>query len=113
MPKQGLSDDSAPAAITGALLRLGANIETARLRRRMTLEDLAARAGISRETASRVEAGRITTSIGAYAAALWVLGLLDPLGEVGSPNADVEGATLAAARLGQRARPEKVLSDDF
>ena len=113
MPKQGLNETSTPAAVVEALRRLGTNITTARLRRRMTLEDLAAKAGISRETASRVEAGRITTSIGAYAAALWVLGLHEALADLGDPNSDVEGATLAAARLGQRARPEKILSDDF
>jgi len=113
MPKQNLTSESAPAAVADVTRRLGQNIATARLRRRMTLEEMAAKAGISRETASRVEDGRLTTSIGAYAATLWVLGLHHALGDVGDPDADREGALLAAARLGQRARPRKTLRDDF
>ena len=113
MPKQNLTCDSAPAAVVETLRLLGANIATARLRRHLTLEDLAAKAGISKETAARVERGRVTTSIGAYAATLWALGLHHGLAEVGSPELDQEGTTLSAARLGQRARPAKVLDDDF
>ncbi len=113
MPKQNLSHESAPAAVVESLSRLGANIATARLRRSMTLENLAAKAGISKETAARVEGGRVTTSVGAYAAALWALGLLGGLADLGSPEFDREGNTLAAAKLGRRARPAKVLEDDF
>ena len=113
MSKQNLTEESAPAAVVDVVREVGANITTARLRRRMTLEALAAKAGIAKETAARVEAGRVTTAIGAYTAVLWALGLHHRLGDVGAPEADHEGATLAAARLGQRARPAKVLSDDF
>ena len=113
MPKQNLTRESAPAAVVETLKQLGANVATARLRRQLTLEDLAAKAGISKETISRVEAGRITTSIGAYTAALWALGLHAGLADVGSPEFDFEGATLAAAKLGKRARPTRVLDDDF
>lgn len=113
MPKQNLTRESAPAAVDEVVRRLGDNIATARLRRGLTIERLAAKAGLSKETVSRVESGRLTTSIGAYAAVLWVLGLEGGLGDVGSPEADREGAALAAARLGRRARPARVLSDDF
>lgn len=113
MPKQNLTAESAPAAIVETLRKLGANIATARIRRRVTLEELAAKAGISKETIARVEAGRITTSIGAYAAALWALGLHDGLADVGSPDFDREGAILATARLGRRVRKTRVLDDDF
>ena len=113
MPKQNLTRESAPAAVVETLKQLGANIGTARARRQLTLEELAAKAGIAKETIARVEAGRITTSIGAYAAALWALGLHAGLADVGSPESDLEGATLAAAKLGQRARRTRVLDDDF
>jgi transcriptional regulator with XRE-family HTH domain len=113
MSKQNLTPESAPAAVLDVVRAVGANIATARLRRRMTLEEMAAKAGISKETAARVESGRVTTSMGAYAAALWVLGLHHSLGEAGAPEADREGTTLAAARLGRRARPRREVSDDF
>ena len=113
MPKINVNADSAPAAVAEVIRTLGANIATARMRRRLPLEDLARKAGISKETATRVEAGRVTTSIGAYAAMLWAMGLHHSLAEVAGPDTDREGQTLAAARLGQRARPERVLSDDF
>jgi len=113
MPKQNLNRESTPAAVVDVLRQLGANINTARLRRHLTLEDLAAKAGISKETVVRVEAGRVTTSIAAYATALWVLGLHHGLAEVGAPDTDQEGITLAAAALGRRARTKKVLDDDF
>jgi len=113
MPKQNLTPEAAPVAVLDVVRAVGANIATARLRRRMTLEELAAKAGISKETAARVEAGRLTTSIGAYGAALWVLGLHPALADVGAPESDREGATLAAARLGRRARPRRELNDDF
>jgi transcriptional regulator with XRE-family HTH domain len=113
MPKQNLNRESTPAAVVEVLRQLGANINTARLRRHLTLEDLAAKAGVSKETVVRVEAGRVTTSITAYATALWALGLHHELADVGSPETDQEGLTLAAAGLGRRARPVKVLDDDF
>jgi len=113
MPKQNLNDESTPAAVTEAVSQLGANINTARLRRRLTQDDLAKKAGISKETMSRVEAGRVTTSIAAYAAALWALGLHRDLADVGSPESDEEGTLLAAAGLGRRARPLRTLDDDF
>lgn len=113
MPKQNLTGESAPAAVVEILRQLGANINTARLRRHLTLDDLAGKAGISKETLVRVEGGRVTTSIAAYAAALWAMGLHHGLAEVGSPEVDQEGITLAAAGLGRRARPMKVLDDDF
>jgi transcriptional regulator with XRE-family HTH domain len=113
MPKQNLTPESAPAAVVEILKQLGANIATARIRRQFTLEDLAAKAGISKETTARVEAGRITTSIGAYAAVLWALGLHAGLADVGSPEFDREGVNLSTAKLPQRVRQTKVLDDDF
>ena len=113
MPKQNLTGDSTPAAVVEVLRRLGANINTARLRRHLTLEDLARKAGISKETAFRVEEGRVTTSMAAYATMLWALGLHQGLGDMGAPESDTEGAMLAAADLGRRARPTRVLDDDF
>jgi DNA-binding XRE family transcriptional regulator len=105
---------SAPAAaIEEALARLGANIATARLRRRMTQGELAERAGITRATLHAVEKGKPGTGIGAYAAALWALGLQGQIAEVAAPESDHEGIALEAARLPERARRPTGLDDDF
>ena len=101
-----------PAAVAGALTRLGRNIRTARLRRRMTQANLAERIGVSRFVVADIERGKATTGIAAYLGALWVLGLLDQLGSVADPALDAEGILLERARAPQRARP-KAADDDF
>lgn len=112
--KRKLSYSSAPAAaVEEALARLGANIATARLRRRITQAELAERAGITRATLLAVEKGKPGTGIGAYAAALRVLGLHGGIAEVAAPEGDLEGIALEAARLPERARRPTGLDDDF
>ena len=67
---------SPPAAVEEALQRLGRNIRTARLRRRLPQTELAERMGVSRFVVADVERGKPTTGVAAYVGALWVLGLL-------------------------------------
>ena len=112
MPRTNVNDQSAPAAVLDTVAALGSHIATARIRRQMREEDLAARAGITRMTLRRVEAGALGTGIGAYAAVLWALGLHDGLAGVASPDRDLEGQTLEAARRGERVRPAG-LNDEF
>ena len=101
-----------PAAVEEALSRLGRNIRTARLRRRMTQTGLAERLGSSRYVVADVERGKATTGIAAYLGALWALGLLDQFGSVADPALDEEGMLLARSREPQRVRP-KAADDDF
>jgi transcriptional regulator with XRE-family HTH domain len=96
-----------------AVAQLGANIATARLRRRMRQEDLAAKAGITRATLAAIEQGKLGTGIGAYVAVLWALGLHGDVAHLAAPARDAEGSTLEAARLVERARPSRSLDDDF
>lgn len=113
MPRRNINQDSAPAAVVGAVAKLGQDIATARIRRQLREEDLAAKAGITRMTLRRVEAGALGTGIGAYVAVLWALGLNADLAAVAAPERDVEGQTLEAARRGERVRLPRGLSDDF
>ena len=101
-----------PAAIEHAVLRLGTNIETARLRRRWRQSDLASKAGITRNTVAAIENGKLGTGIGAYVATLWALGLADDVQQLAAPDRDLEGITLEAARSPTRADPPR-LDDDF
>ncbi len=104
---------SAPEAVVQIVARLGSNIATARLNRRWRQEDLAAKAGVTRGVIRRVEAGYLGVGIGAYVAVLWAMGLHQDIADLASPVRDLEGQTLTAARLGQRARPGTELDDEF
>ena len=102
-----------PAAIEESVARLGANVATARLRRQWCQQDLADRAGVTRKTVIAIEHGNLGTGIGAYVAVLWALGLHADVALLAAPERDLEGQTLESARLPQRARPARDLSDDF
>ena len=57
------------------LSEFGNNIKLARLRRKLSAEQVAARAGISRSTLLAIEKGTATVSIGSYLLVLQVLGM--------------------------------------
>ena len=104
---------SPPAAVEEILNRLGRNIRTARLRRRLSMEELAERIGISRYIMSDVEKGKPTTAIAAYIGALWALGLHGDIRELADPDRDEEGKILEWARSPRTAPKRKIIDDDF
>jgi len=57
------------------LTQLGENIKTARLRRKISMEQIAERAGVSRATIWAVEKGAPSVAMGIYIQILFVLGL--------------------------------------
>ena len=57
------------------LVEMGENIKLARLRRKLSAEQVAERANISRPTLVAIEKGSPTVSIGSYLLVLQVLGL--------------------------------------
>jgi len=104
---------SPPAAIEDMLNRLGRNIRTARLRRRLSMEKLAERIGISRYVMADVEKGKPTTAIAAYVGALWALGLHNDIRNLADPDRDEEGKILERARSPRTAPKRKIIADDF
>ena len=104
---------SPPAAVEEMLNRLGRNIRTARLRRRLSMEELAERIGISRYVLADVENGKPTTAVVAYIGALWALGLHKKIHELADPDRDEEGKILERARSPRTAPKRKVIDDDF
>lgn len=102
-----------PYAVEKSLKRLGADLRTARVRRNMTIEDMAGRIGTGPRAISDAEKGKPSTSVAAYAAMLWALDLLPQLDEVALPEKDLEGQALALARHPGRARTTPGLSNDF
>jgi transcriptional regulator with XRE-family HTH domain len=102
-----------PYPVETALKALGANIRTARLRRRLSAEDLARRIGVERHTVADAEKGKVSTAAGVYVALLWALGLVEQLAPVAAPDADEEGKALALAREPKRAAHREALDNDF
>lgn len=114
MPILNKISKSPPHAVEQTLIQLGRNIRTARLRRRLRLEDLAERVGVSRFVMSDIEKGKPTTAVAGYIGALWALGLMDDLKNVADPDRDVEGKLLEQARAPTTApKGRKALDNDF
>ena len=113
MPRVSKISKSPPAAIEEILNRLGRNIRTARLRRRLSMEKLAERIGISRYVMADVEKGKPTTAVVAYIGALWALGLHKNIHQLADPDSDEEGKILERARSPQTAPKRKIIDDDF
>ena len=88
------------------LIRMGENIRLARLRRKLSAEQVAERAGISRLTLIRIEKGSPVVSIGNYLQALFILGLEKDLEQVG--GSDPLGRKLQDANLKIAVRAPKI-----
>ena len=61
--------------VARALSLVGENIKLARLRRKLSSQQVCERANISRPTLLKIEKGNPTVNIGAYAQVLFVLGM--------------------------------------
>lgn len=93
-----------PIPVVRALQKLGQDINDARRRRRITLELMAQRAGLSRFTIRKIEKGDPTTSMGGYGAVLFVLGMEKRLSELIDSMHDFIGRRLEDENLPQRVR---------
>lgn len=93
------------------LADLGENLRLARLRRKLSAEQVAERAGVSRSTLHLLENGSTGTSLGRLVQVLAVLGLEQDLSAVGID--DVLGRKLEDARLTETRRraPKKKLKE--
>jgi transcriptional regulator with XRE-family HTH domain len=105
--------EAPPYPVEQALTRLGHNLRTARIRRRLTIEEAAEKIGTGPRAVMDAEKGKASTSIGVYAALLWVYDLLPPLNDVANPAKDELGLTLIAAKEKTRARKSGGLDNDF
>jgi transcriptional regulator with XRE-family HTH domain len=104
MPPRSSFTEAPPFAVEDAVRKLGANIRTARLRRNLTMADVAAKLGVSRRVIAEVENGKVTTAIGTYVGMLWAMDLMNSLDQVADPKADEEGLALAGLDERERAR---------
>lgn len=93
-----------PLPALKALRKLGQDLNAARRRRRVTIKLMAERAGVSRTTIGKIEKGDPTTSIGGYAAVLFVLGMTERLTDLVDAIYDLTGRQLDEEKLPQRVR---------
>ncbi|MES2283163.1 MAG: XRE family transcriptional regulator [Pseudomonadota bacterium] len=89
MPQVSSAIDALPAAATAALRKLGADLLTARKRRKQSLRAWALRLGVSVPTLMRMEKGDAAVSIGVYATALWMMGRHEALAVAAEPKEDM------------------------
>jgi transcriptional regulator with XRE-family HTH domain len=87
------------------LAQLGEDIKLARLRRRLSTEQVAERAGISRSTLWLIEKGTSSVAMGAYLQVLFVMGLEKNFLNIA--NDDVLGRKLQDAGLLVKKRAAK------
>jgi len=93
--------------------QLGRRIRIARLRRGWSVADLAARAGINRNTLTALELGKPGTAVGVCITVLWALGLDKTLDLVADPDMDLHGKALEASRRPTRAGKSRMARDDY
>jgi transcriptional regulator with XRE-family HTH domain len=91
--------------LAGALARFGENLRLARQRRRLTMQMVAQRAGITRVTLSKVEHGDPSVTLGTYASVLLVLGLDQQIASLAAE--DLLGRKLQDAAAGKRVVPSR------
>ena len=113
MARKNALTEAPPYAVEAAAKRLGACLRTARLRRNLTIEQVAAKIGTGRRAVIEAEKGKPSSSVAVFLALLWTYDLLGQLESVADPTLDKEGMALAALRDRQRAREATGLDNDF
>jgi len=93
-----------PLPVQRALKKLGTDIHDARKRRRINTAVMADRLQVSRPTLRRLERGDSSVSIASYANALYVLGMIERLGDLAAISNDSVGQQLSSKDLPDRIR---------
>lgn len=94
-------------SVERSIAELGEDVRAARIRRRVTVDDMAVRAGINRKTVMKIEKGDASVSLQALGSVLLVLGEEHRLGALLDPGKDDTGILLDRERMPQRVRPRK------
>jgi transcriptional regulator with XRE-family HTH domain len=101
-----------PFEVRNAVKDLGERIRVARIRRRMSQDELADACGIGRRTLYRIESGETGIAVGNIFAVLWKLGLLGTARSLADPDQDEHGKILEAARMPRRVRASAAVADN-
>ena len=113
MVARNLLSQTPPFPVEQAIKRLGANLRTARLRRNLTIGEVAEKIGTGPRAVSDAEKGKPSTGIVVYTALLWAYDLLGPMEALADPARDEEGLSLELSSGRARARATDELDNDF
>jgi len=114
MPPRSPLTETPPFAVETAIRTLGVNLRTARLRRNLTMAEVADKLGVNRHVIADAENGKAGTGVAVYVGMLWVMGLLDHLERVADPAADEVGLARSIADGRERAgRGAGGMDNDF
>lgn len=109
----GINKPTIPTAVAERIKELGYRVRQARIRRGMSIAEVAAKAGINRNTLNALELGKHGVAMGAYVTVLWALGLDKTLDGVAHPDADTHGKTLEASRRPTRVRKSRKSKNEY
>lgn len=102
-----------PGEAADRIQELGRRIRLARARRGLSIAEVAAKAGINRNTLNALELGKPGVALGACVTVLWALGLDKTLDAVAHPDADIHGKTLEASRRPARVRKSQKSKNEY
>ena len=102
-----------PYPVEQTIRQIGANLRTARLRRNLSVEQVAEKIGAGSRAIRAAEQGRVSTGVGVYIALLWAYDLLDPAMELADPGKDETGLSYLRGKERNRARNLNTLDNDF
>jgi len=102
-----------PSEAIERIKELGHRMRLARTRRGMSIAEVAAKAGINRNTLNALELGKPGVAIGATITVLWALGLDRTLDGVAHPDSDTHGKTLEASRRPARVRKSQKSKNEY
>jgi len=95
------------------LQRVGENIKIARVRRRITIKELANRVHVDERTISRMESGDPSINFKNLVTVLIVLNIADSITNLAHPDDDEVGKAMEMQRYPKCVRSNDKLSDDF
>lgn len=107
-----MSTEHYTPSVQRSLRKLGQDIQIARKKRRMTVEDFADRLGVTKGTVIRLERGEAGVSIGTLSMALLALGELHRLTDILDVSKDDAGLLLDQSRLPERVRRPRAVRRD-
>ncbi len=113
MAQKNILYETPPYLVENSISLLAQNLKTARLRRNLTIKEVAEKIGTGVKVIHDAEQGKATTSIVVYFALLWAYDLLKNTENLANPLEDEVGMRLMESKAPKRSKMRKVLDNDF
>jgi transcriptional regulator with XRE-family HTH domain len=113
MARKNILTKAPPYPVESAIKRLGENLRLARLRRNLTIEEVAEKIGTGPRAIMGAEKGKPTTSLATYVALLWIYDLMEPVNTLADSTKDEEGLAMSMKRKRARTKKTEGLDNDF